>query len=165
VNNFSVTASSIGSLELEAKDGAYMFLQPTKYEDFDFIDTYDTNTLSILDSYFELDHSASWNVAYLSGLPTAANGRSFLLNICWSLEYQTTDIWRDVERVASNEKAWTLALDKLKECPQFHSNVNHFKEIVDKIGNGIMTGLKGFIKFAPPIAALARSAMTVMGAL
>lgn len=166
--NFDTVSSSQGSMTLAADLGIYGYLKPTQPRDFAFQSDVDFEGSVLTDSYYSLNHGTAFLivVAQISNIL----GRDAFWTVCHGVEYQTKDVWREIEVPFDDYRIFDSALAHVKELPQWTENPLHFKTIVNairsnvgKVMNGLLStgkrilvgGVDAAVKYGPRFIQLA----------
>jgi len=144
--SFALVAKEADSRTMNMKNGMYGFLKPTDPRDFDFYDDVDLNPANlIVDSTYSIDRPGSFLI--MSGNCATAGGCLGYITIRASLEYMTTDPWREVDYSKTTEVQYTKALNYIKYLDQFHENPWHLSDLwsqVKQIGKDVVQGVKDY---------------------
>lgn len=131
---FNNASNKQGSCTRVAEKGAYTWLKFTQPQDFDYYNDYDIDGGVLTDSYYPLQHGTSFLVTYVRIVPI--DGRDGYWTWGWGLEYQTDDVWREVDVPEFEEESFQEALTFLAKLEQYHENPLHWGELWNKIKAG-----------------------------
>jgi len=149
--NFDLVASAQdGSRSREIVNGLYEFAKPTQEIDFSMQTFVHCDGTVIIDSNYPLASKSGYLIiACKVSLTAAAQDGKF--TICHSVEYQTTDVWRETSPPGADREVFAQAFDYLKQIPQFHENPLHIADVANAIKNGTRKMVRGFAKYGPGI--------------
>lgn len=150
---FSNVASAQGSVTLTVDNGMYGFLKPTKPSDFDVQTYIEVDSGNLVDSFYPLDHQSAFLVLYTT--ISITGGQDGYWTASYGVEYQTSDVWREIGFPECEKSVYDRALESLKYLPQFHENPLHISDIWDTIKNSASAMLDGVVKYGPTVATLA----------
>jgi hypothetical protein len=128
----------------DVRDGGYVYLKPSDPEDFDFRAYTLTKNGTLTDSFYPVKEVSPF-IACTSSI-TNGDGRSGFFEICHGVEYQTTDVWRNVEKPKISPASFKAAGVILTRLPQYHKNKSHMDTILAGLKSLGMTMLKGAAK-------------------
>lgn len=154
VGTLSLVSKSNGARTMEIQNGLYGFLKPTENEDFELQDVFATDPVSgtITASYFSLRNPKSFLI--LRGSVVPSDGRSGYFTISNSVEYLTSDVWRQLDIPRTDADIYKKALSEIKGIDQWHENPLHIKELFSKILNGSLDVAKSVQKYLPGALAI-----------
>jgi len=146
---YQSVASAADSCVLPAENGMYGFLKPTQPSDFDMIRAMPTVGTQQSAGTYPLNGTSDFIVMYAQ--ITNTSGQDGYWTFANSIEYVTTDVWREVcEPDVSSEDFRQGAL-LLKTIPQFTENPLHFKAIFDAIKRGVAAASKAIVTYGPGV--------------
>lgn len=147
-----------GSDTRDARRGMYGFIKPVDETDFEFLKPDEflvklDQSGNVLDCYYPLMSHRPFLVMAtdLTALQTAG-----YWTFAFSIEYQTTDVWREIASPSLPVNQGDLALSALKQIDQFHENTTHIKKVLDGVMKFVGKGMDLYNSYGPPMAALAR---------
>lgn len=147
-----------GSDTRDARHGMYGYIKPADVTDFKFL-TQDEYFLkldaagNVLDCSYPLMSHRPFLVMTTNLTPAQTSG---YWTYGFSIEYQTTDVWREIASPNLSTQEGDLALSVLKEMDQFHENTTHIKKLLDNVIKYVGKGLDVTTKYGPQLAQLMR---------
>jgi len=151
---YNLFSTPQGSYFGKAAKGSFGFLKPGQPTDFLLRTNVQVENGLLIDSYYPLDHESSYLGMYITQSTTAAIPTG-VLQYQWGLEYESEDVWRDVQISQVNCEDYRRAFTLLKEVPAFHENPLHLAQIWNAIKSGAKTVIDGAIKYGPIVAKVA----------
>jgi hypothetical protein len=157
---YSQLSSINDAVAMEARNGIYGFLKPTKPSDFDFKSWIDCRGGSVVASYEDLDEDVAF-LAIANAIPADNGGASQAgqWTICHGIEAGSLDVWRDTQHTSLDPQICDEALNLIRDLPQFYENPLHFADLVSKVKTAVKkyapTILKGIKDYGPTALALA----------
>jgi len=154
-------ASVNGSVALEAKNGIYGYMKPTKPSDFDLQSYLQFAASGVFgDSTWPLKERTSYLCVCMELI--TPQSRSGYWTLAAGVEYETNDVWRQKGNAMVSPDAYSEALLFLKSATQFTENPMHFgkiwgsiKKTASKVGRAVEKYGPSVLKGAAALAALA----------
>lgn len=149
--NFATLSSSAGRKHLEATKGVYSYLKPTKPSDFD-MKSYlriSSTVPVIADSFYPIfDRGSFLAIGMQIDNPL---GRTFIMQICCALEFQTTNTFFNLEQSNYKPASFAEAYEALKNMVQFTENPVHFLQLIRMGAKILNTGATVVSKYGPSV--------------
>lgn len=164
--NYDSLSSLSESVSICAENGMYGFLKPTQPEDFNFKDR-DKLGISTInaprDAWYALTPDSDFLAISLKVTTTA--GQDGYWTPCWSFEYRTTDLWREVKPAAVTDTQVDVAIKLLSELPQWHENPFHVSDIFKWFKDTMSDAYQVAKSVLPDIVSGAATAAKIGGAI
>lgn len=149
---FDSVAGAINSTTMDVKRGIYGFLKPSQPEDYNFKGDFDYDLAHgvPIGSTFLLECDSDYLVVY----PQIAiqGGRDGYWSTCYTIEYLTTDVFREIEHADTPVASYEAAIMALATIQQWHENKTHFKDIVKKIRDFATRAAQTVSRYMPLIS-------------
>jgi hypothetical protein len=139
-----------------AATGIYGFLKPTQPSDFNINTHVQVVDNILVDSFYPLGHDSAFLAIGVS--ITTLAGQDGYFTFAFGVEYQTTDVWREVTISPCSEQLYDAALRSLRPMRQWHENPLHMGDIMNwikKAGSAIVGGIQ---KYGPTVMKVAETA-------
>jgi len=146
---FGPLSRSQGAYTIPAQRGLYGFLKPSKPDDFNFISHIDTSNGVVVDCSYPLKPKSSYLAIYSS--ISDPSGLDLYWTAAWSIEYLTSDVWREISASTISPESCMKALEMLRGAQQWHENPKHLSEIWNAIKNTAKKVIGGITKYGPGI--------------
>jgi len=141
--------TSNGAMKFEAKNGVYGWLRPTQPSDFNFRQELDVEGSVVMSSFFQLRNDSAYLV--VRGLLAPTTTQTGLWTLGYGVEFETTNVWRLIEKPTASAGVYEQALVHLKDVPQFSENPSHISKLLASIGK-VVRGTVGAVKKYGPLA-------------
>lgn len=133
-----------------AEKGAYMYLRPTKLDDFQPKLDFAVRNGVLLDSFYKIDPDLTPSYILLAIEVETPAGRVGKIKTCSGYEYSTNDSgWRPVAKPSGALNMYRAAIVSLKKIPQFHENPLHLKDIFRSVRDALGKGVNVVMKYGP----------------
>jgi len=147
---YQSVAGANGATVKDIATGIYGFIKPSELSDFDMRADFITENGALVDSSYPLDDKEGFLVVYAQVTGTAV-GQDGYYTISYGLEYQTTDVWRELGAPIYGPDVYRRALTELKNYPQWHENPLHWADLWNGIKSAASTAMKGILDYGPKI--------------
>lgn len=135
--------SAQDSTTMDIRNGMHGFLLPTQPRDFSFrTDVELDSNGAVVDSKYSIDDQGAFMSLCQSCV--SPNGCQGIITLRYTVEYLSKNTWVELESSDVPVKAYDLALERLKDIPQFNANSLH----LGNIWNSIVKGAKKVFSFA-----------------
>jgi len=150
---FTAISQALGAETLPLDKGLYIFLKPTKPDDFDYRSNLEVENGSIVDSRWPIDQRTSFLAIY--AVCTTAQGRDGYFTFSFGVEYLTTDVWREINTPSIEPKIYEEAIRLVGTLKQIHENPLHISDIWNGIKSFAASVASGITKYGPGAIKLA----------
>lgn len=150
LGGFGQVSSANGAVQLDARNGIYIFGKATMPEDFDYVDAIQTDVGSVSKLAYDLDSTRSYVVIY-SEISTTA-GQDAYWTRSFGVEFLTKDQWFDVCPPEYSEEMFRQALVLLRDLPAIHENPLHWEDIK----NFAKQAVGAVLKYGPTVIDIAK---------
>jgi len=148
---FESVGGSLNAVTMDVKKGMYGFLKPSQPDDYNFKGNFDYDPVNgcPIGGTFLLECDSDFLVIYPQ--INVSGGRDGYWSTCFTIEYLTTDVFREVGHSNVPVDSYEAAITALVGIPQWHENKTHFKDIVKKIQDFASRAAQRIMKYAPLI--------------
>lgn len=153
-NMFNIISSTPGAKVTNWAEGLYAFLKPTKEQDMEYLETFQTfgafNTATsnfvIEDTAYALQQS-DYLVFCISTTVEGAGDATLLSTM--ACEYRTRSMWQNVQAPSISPEEFELGVQAVISMEQFYTNPVHWAKIFSTIGKIARVAAPLVAKFAP----------------
>jgi len=143
VNGYKQLLADKGASSDNTDNGSWTYMKMASNRDTQFKPRqFKTNPAQqLIDCRYDLTEESPQLVVYYQIPVNSAQGRDGLIRLRTSLEYQTTDMFREVKGAPFELEAYQKAIEVMKPMPQYLSNEFHIEELwknIKEIGDGIV---------------------------
>lgn len=155
---FDSVSSALGATTMDVKKGMYGFLKPTQPDDYNIKGSFDYDLVQRVPvgCTFKLECDSDYLVVYPE--INIAGGRDGYWSLAYTIEYLTTDVFREIEHAECPVASYESAIQALVSIPQWHENKTHFKDIVKKIKDFASKVATQFQRYAPIVSGVVSAA-------
>jgi len=146
-----------GNASMNASTGAFGFIKPNDYPDFEMLNFINFDQTGVLTSFeYDVVPKHSFIVLFIANVAeTTGSQQSGRWTISHSLEYLTNNQWIEKKTPRGSKELYEEALSAVKLIPQFHENPFHLSDILGvakKIANTVLKYGPGVMDFAKKVS-------------
>jgi len=164
---FSTLTKLSGAVTLPANKGMYGYLKPAGSGDLVNKNYFLFYQGHVVDSFYPIfpDPALPSSSLIVATNITAETGRDLLLSLTYGIEYETDDLFREVQEPPADDNLYHAAIIELRDTVQFTENPIHVSKIWSSIKSGAGKLFDGIVKYGPKVVATAAELAPVLAAL
>jgi len=151
-SGYTKVAGIQGGTEMPILKGFYGWARCTQAADVGWISDWEALNGALRDSYYQLEPTSASLVVYPRVTVGVAQDGVWVLAA--SVEFQTTDQWKEVDEADSTLVSFEEAIVSSKGVGQWHENPLHWAELFKQVGTAIKTYGPGVLGMAGKVISM-----------